>query len=285
MRKKSTRAVSIMAWANFETWLRSPRTILMALFTLAICYIESSMYGKTFQSFGHIPHWDELFFYAFVDGCNMRTTSVLFLITMSELPRKMAYQYQHLIRTHRIAWIKAQLLYCFWAVLMMQLAMAFCMGIFSIPYAASGFGWTEPQLVANGLLLEEECAIPLAVSTSMSTLTANLLAQIPIFCFRLIMVSVILLMSLYGQGVLGVLIYAFILMANRTILVEAFYGIVLPTHFATLGGIVSTFEAHEWFLGTSQTVLVFITTGGYCIVMSILYCLMVQRGKKCDLTF
>lgn len=285
MRKSTSHAVATMARANLESWMGSPRTILMALFIFAICYIESGDYGLAFASFGHMPHWDELLFYAFVYGCNMRTTSVLFLITISEIPRRMAYQHQHLIRAGRTAWVKAQLLYCLWAVLFMQLLMALSMSLFLIPYTAPGWGWTEPGLVARGLLLEEECAIPLAVSSSLSPLAANLLAQIPIFLFRFVMVAVILLMSLYGQGVLGVFIYAFILIANRTILVEAFYGIVLPTDFSTLSGIVNTFQSHEWFAGASQEAVVLITAVGYGIVLCILFGMMVHRGKRCDLSF
>lgn len=146
MRKSTSHAVATMARANLESWMGSPRTILMALFIFAICYIESGDYGLAFASFGHMPHWDELLFYAFVYGCNMRTTSVLFLITISEIPRRMAYQHQHLIRAGRTAWVKAQLLYCLWAVLFMQLLMALSMSLFLIPYTAPGWGWTEPGL-------------------------------------------------------------------------------------------------------------------------------------------
>lgn len=285
MDKRKHFPIHQMALSNIEAWARSPRTILMLIFIVTICYLEASAYGQTFQSMGRPLHWDELFFYAMSTGCNIRITSVLFLVTVSELPRQMAYQYQHLIRTSRIKWLLSQWVYCIWTVLFIQVAIALFLGLFLIPYASPGSGWTEPALISAGIISDESRIIPAYICDNLSTLQANLIAQLPIFTFRLTMVFVILLLSLCGNGLLGVISYVFILMAERTILVEAFYGIVLPTNFSAMAYIAATFTSHEWVNAGSELSSIAITLTGYAVVAFGLMLLMVIRTKYCDLSF
>lgn len=81
-----------MALANFDSWLRSPRTILMLLFIAAICYLQMCGYEMKLNETGYTMHLGETLFYEFKFGCNMPMTTVLFLIMVSELPRRIAYQ-------------------------------------------------------------------------------------------------------------------------------------------------------------------------------------------------
>ena len=99
-----------MALANFDSWLRSPRTILMLLFIAAICYLQMCGYEMKLNETGYTMHLGETLFYEFKFGCNMPMTTVLFLIMGSELPRRIAYQQYSLIRSSRCRWMAAQLL-------------------------------------------------------------------------------------------------------------------------------------------------------------------------------
>lgn len=283
-RKSCLDALFSMIWANFDAWLRSPRTVLMLIFVVGICYLEAQSYGRTLTSF-HAAHWGELFHFCFSKGCNITVTSVLFLITISELPRRMNYQYQHLIRTGRTLWLNAQLCYCFGAVLFFQIALCILVGLFLIPFASPGSGWTEPQLVAQGMLAQHECILSLSVASMFSPAAANLLAQLPMIAFRMTMTGLILLLSLYGRGEWGVIAYVFILMADRIILVEAFRDILLPTYFSYWGTCVAVFQRRQWLTGLNEAGVLVIVLACYAIIMLLLYLWMRWRVKRCDLMF
>ncbi|MEG1013214.1 MAG: hypothetical protein RSI33_03110 [Clostridia bacterium] len=256
----------------------------MMIFMVGICYLEAESYGQTLTHF-HEAHWGELLHFCFSKGCNITITSVLFLITISEIPRQMNYQYQHIIRSNRTAWLNAQLVYCLGAVLFMQMVMVLFVGLFMLPFASPGTGWTEPALAAQGLLAEHESILSLSIAETLSPAVANLLAQLPMIAFRMVMTSLILLMSLYGHGDWGVIAYVFILMADRIILVEAFQGIVLPAYFSSWGSCVAMFHNHQWLTSLNEAGILLAVLVGYTFVMGVLYLLMLRRIKRCDLIF
>lgn len=276
-----------MAVTNLEAWMRSARTILMLLFIVSICYLEATYNGQMFKQMGREMHWDELFFYLMSSGCNIQISSVLFLVTVSELPRQMAYQYQHLIRANRTKWLASQCLYCIWTVLFVQIVINLFSGLFLIPYTVPGAGWSEPELVASGAIPEEARIFPLFICDKLTPFQGNLLAQLPIFSFRLTMVFIILMLSLYGHGLAGVIAYVFILMADRTILVEAFNGIVLPMNFATFSSIIATFTNpnRQWVTTGHELNSIGIAMGGHLAMLLFLVCLMRRRVRHCDLVF
>ena len=74
-----------MALANFDSWVHSPRTVLMLLFIIAICYLQMCGYKMTLNETGYTMHMGETLFYEFNFGCNMPMTTALFLIMVSEL--------------------------------------------------------------------------------------------------------------------------------------------------------------------------------------------------------
>ena len=282
--KSHLHAVFSMAYANFDAWLRSPRTVLMLAFVVGICYLEAQSYGRTLTNF-HEAHWGELFHFCFSKGCNITITSVLFLITISELPRRMSYQYQHLIRTKRTLWLNAQLCCCFGAVVFFQIALCVLVGLFLIPFASPGSGWTEPRLVAQGMMAQHESILSLSVASLFSPMTANLLAQLPIIAFRMVMTSLILLLSLYGRGEWGVIAYVVILMADRIILVEAFPGILLPTYFSYWGTCVAAFQKRQWLSELNEAGILAVVLACYAFIMLLLYLWMRWRVRRCDLMF
>ena len=59
-----------MALANFDSWVHSPRTVLMLLFIIAICYLQMCGYKMTLNETGYTMHMGETLFYEFNFGCN-----------------------------------------------------------------------------------------------------------------------------------------------------------------------------------------------------------------------
>lgn len=228
-----------MALANFDSWLRSPRTMLMLLFIAAICYLQMCGYEMTLVETGYTMHMGETLFYEFNFGCNMPMTSVLFLIMVSEVPRQIAYQQVLLIRSSRHRWMAAQILYCIMMVVSMLLLLI-CISLMAIPLVTAGTGWSDTVRIASGQIEPYEALINEFILENFFPFSALLLSFIPIFCFWLTMVFVILLFGVWHAPVFGVLTYAFLMVANVTILFEAFpFPLILPIQYATLDGIIA----------------------------------------------
>lgn len=185
-------------------------------------------------------HMGETLFYEFNFGCNMPMTSVLFLIMVSEVPRQIAYQQVLLIRSSRHRWMAAQILYCIMMVVSMLLLLLICISLMAIPLVTAGTGWSNTVRIASGQIEPYEALINEFILENFSPFSALLLSFIPIFCFWLTMVFVILLFGVWHAPVFGVLTYAFLMVANVTILFEAFpFPLILPIQYATLDGIIA----------------------------------------------
>lgn len=85
-----------MALANFDSWVHSPRTVLMLLFIIAICYLQMCGYKMTLNETGYTMHMGETLFYEFNFGCNMPMTTALFLIMVASCREKLLISSIHL---------------------------------------------------------------------------------------------------------------------------------------------------------------------------------------------
>lgn len=268
-----------MALANFDSWLRSPRTILMLLFIAAICYLQMCGYEMKLTETGYTMHLGETLFYEFKFGCNMPMTTVLFLIMVSELPRRIAYQQYSLIRSSRCRWMAAQLLYCLMMVVAMIALIALFIALMALPLVTHGNGWSDAARIASGEIEPYEALISEFILNNYTPFTATLLAMIPVFCFWLTMVFVILMFGVWGSPVFGVLMYAFLMVANVTILFEAFpFQLILPIQYATLDNIISSYDGKE----IQQFLKVM---GVYAALIVSLVAVMMISVKRVELNF
>lgn len=235
-----------MAVANFDSWLRSPRTWLMLLFIVAICYLQMCGYKMTLDETGYTMHLGETLYYEFNFGCNMPMTTVLFLVMVSELPRRITFQQYSLVRSSRWRWMVAQVLYCLMMVIGMILLILAFLTLLALPLTTPGTGWSDAERIAAELIEPEEALIEQYIMNSFTPVTALIMAMIPMFCFWFTMVLVILLFGVWGVPVFGVLVYAFIIVAHVTIYFEYFpFPMSMPMHFATLRSLVTGFDGEE----------------------------------------
>lgn len=279
--KKSApwRGILPAALANFDSWLHSPRTLLMLLFIAAICYLQMCGYGMTLEDTGYTMHMGETLFYEFNFGCNMPVTSVLFLIMVSELPRKTAYQQYLLLRSSRCRWMAAQLLYGLMMVASMILLMLVCIFLAAIPLVTPGAGWSDAARIASGQIEPYEALVDAFILDHFSPWTALLLSLLPVFCFWLTMVFVILLFGVWGAPIVGVLAYASLLVANVTILFEAFpFPLILPIQYATLEGVLAGCPGLEY-------PRIVKTAGVYAVLIMGLIAAMMGSVKRAELNF
>lgn len=196
----------VIASANISAWMRSPRTAVMLAFIAAICFSGVDAVNRAMAQRGYQLAFGEKLFYHLYDGCNIKMTSIMFLVMISELPRRMAFQNDMLIRTKKRTWLAGQLLYCAGTTLGMLVLVALCAALFSIGHYGPGSGWTETALVESSLLLDEQTVIPKLFRQNLTPLTASGLALVPMLLFWFAITLVILLCSLMGAANLGLLL-------------------------------------------------------------------------------
>lgn len=275
---KSFDSLHTMAKANFDSWLHSPRTWIMLSFVITFCFIVAGSFIRTVSNLSYKFHFTEALFYMLYNGCNITTTSILFLITVSELPRQIGFQYSMLIRSTRLRWLTSQVIYCFWMVLFMLALVVISVSFFIAPATQSGQGWSETNLILTNQILKHEALIPVFIRDNFTPFTACLYALLPMFLFWFSMVFIILLFSLMNLPLAGVLFYALMLVSNVVFMLETIGNFPMPIYFATLCNIISGSPDKEWF----QLSKAFI---GYVTIIITLLVAMGLRVRKSDLRF
>ncbi len=275
---KRIQTIDIMARSNFNSWLYSPRTWIMLSFVITFCYVVTSNFIGSIQVYSYCFHFTESLFYLLYNGCSITTTSILFLITISELPKRVSYQYNMLIRSSRIEWLESQMLYCLWMTLCMMALTVLSTSLFLAFHSLPGNGWTETAQIASEVIQENEALIPTFIRSAFMPWTACLYAMIPMFLFWLTMTFVVLLFSICRIPFVGLMTYAFMLVANVIFMVDPFYDFPMPIYYATLNDIISGLAGQE-FLKVEEASI------GYGIAIVILMASMCIGVKKTDLVF
>lgn len=272
------RPITTMARANLNSWLHSPRTLIMALFVLALCYMQAAGFAMTLERLPYTMNWAESSVYVLSNGVNMSVSGILYLVMISELPQKTAFQTASLVRSTRMRWLVGQICYCFMMAFVMLLIVAVCVSIFLLPVAPQGTGWTETQAIAQGYTNEDMVLIPEFIRTNLEPFTAYLLACVPLLLFWFTMALVVLLCSLFGAPILGILLFVFLLMANIIVYVEFFPSLMVPVQFATLRAILFLERNAGWAL--LGKVLI-----GYLAIDAALIGAMLWRVRRTDLCY
>jgi len=269
--------VLTMARANLNTWLHSPRTLFMLFFIVALCYMQAGGFAITQSRLPYTMSWAESCFYVLSVGVNIPLSSILFLVTINELPQRISFQSTSLIRSSRMKWLWGQILYCLAMALMMVLLIAIFVSIFMLPSAPThGAGWSETKAITDGYINEKTALVPVYVREHFTPLTGSLLACVPLILFWFTMSLVVLGCSLMGIPLLGVLTYVFLLMANVIIYVEFFPWLSVPVQYATLRVMLFSSDVEQRML---KTLMIYLVTDGALIAG------MVCRVKKNDLCY
>ena len=132
-RKKPRPNIWILATSNVDSWLHTPRTIVMLIAAVLLCMVETQKLFRLYTIDGYSLHLVESVFLLAYTGFNILMSSMMFLVTISELPMQISFQYYSLVRVTRRKWINSQVLYCLSMVVMFLLLLtacsfAFCLG-------------------------------------------------------------------------------------------------------------------------------------------------------------
>lgn len=231
MRDKHTRhPIRSMAIANLDSWVHSPRTAVLLIFTVMLCYLEVGSVTKGYSQLGFTINIAEAPYIFLAYGLNIVMSSILFFVMISELPRQLPYQSYMLIRSNRRQWLTAQILYSLFIVLTVLTLLVVCILVLGIFQTGIASGWSDTARLEAGDMMQFEAIVPAHVRENMSPFNAMLFAAAPIFFFWFTMAMIILLCTLWGSQFVGLIICAFLLLGH---FIGSYY-IPYPIHFATV---------------------------------------------------
>lgn len=265
-----------LMFANLDSWLRSPRTIIMFLFSLGTTFILVERYGNTIQFYNHTMNYTESLAIFSMSGFNgLSMASITYLIMVSETPRQIAFQQYCVLRSTRTKWAISQICYCIITAIFMIVFLLFFASLFMLRYVTPGDGWSDTIRIAEGM--DPTMAyVPEWIRVNYSPIQALLLSLAPIFLFWFTMVLVILLCSILGQPTLGIALYAVILFASLIFPFELFSQFEPPTTYATL--IRIGYNHEEDYSLRLQHVFV-----GYSILVSCLITGILRASKHAEI--
>ena len=141
-RKKPRPNIWILATSNVDSWLHTPRTIVMLIAAVLLCMVETQKLFRLYTIDGYSLHLVESVFLLAYTGFNILMSSMMFLVTISELPMQISFQYYSLVRVTRRKWINSQVLYCLSMVVMFLLLLTACSFAFCLGKATWKIGWS-----------------------------------------------------------------------------------------------------------------------------------------------
>ncbi len=280
VKMKREHAVTKMALSNLDAWVNSPRVICMIVCMVVYCIMQGAVDHGDFWAAGislplSLP--EKLFVKLYNSFFSMG--SLLFLVMVSEIPRRIPFQHMMLIRSTRRKWIASQCLYCALMVVLTILLLCVTYMIVVLPNSPLENTFTDNRFIEAGYYDQEESFIPAYIRNSFTPWSACLVAAVPMFFFWYTMVLVILLCSMMGHPLLAPSLYGFILLAPVTLLTECLPSwLVLPTDFCSMGVIVS--ECIEGELSHLAVVLI-----GYLIVDIGLIFILYRIARRTDFAF
>ena len=270
-RKKPRPNIWILATSNVDSWLHTPRTIVMLIAAVLLCMVETQKLFRLYTIDGYSLHLVESVFLLAYTGFNILMSSMMFLVTISELPMQISFQYYSLVRVTRRKWINSQVLYCLSMVVMFLLLLTACSFAFCLGKATWKIGWSP--LMTNAVPGVYTFLSDFLVH-SFSPLGALAMALLPVAGMWFTLSMFILMMSLFGAGRLGLMISAFAIIIDYISIQSSLS--VSPMQYATLSPIDASGNFTEVFI---RMMIV------YIVLNTLFYVAMYYKVKRMDLHF
>lgn len=192
----------------FRMWLRAPRTWWMIGSMLLLCLTQVRQ-GWLYQLRDEALYPLEIITYHFYGGFNLMMSSSIFLLGCSEIPRRVSWQQQSLIRSSRRAWLFGHIGQC---LLMVCVTVGFMIAVTllgSLGHIRPGVGWSDLEKIERMEILPWDSIMPLFLVQSTSPWQGAAMTVLPVMLFWLTMLLIILLFGMTSRPHLGLLICAF----------------------------------------------------------------------------
>lgn len=265
--------------AQLSAWLHSPRTVLMLLFLLAITFGMARSYAENLALFGLTAHMGEAIYHMLSLGFSISITTSMFMVMISEVPRRIAFQNYLLMRVSRGRWLLSLILFCVVIVLVMIMLLTLLSVVLVTPYVTPGGGWSDIERIAqNPDAIYGPRLLPEYVAEQFTPLSASLTAGAVLFFYWFTLVLVVLLFALLGKPNMGLLLYLVLIKLATAVMGEYIPGFRAPEFYATMSTIAPGHPGNE-----AQGI--FTTLGGYLMVDLALIGVMFLAVQRTDLRF
>lgn len=209
--RQSGRSTLMLASCNMGTWFHTPRTLITLVCAAVICFIEMSKIFHPFSLAGYKPNLLECLFLISSFGFNILLSGMMFLVMISELPKRIAFQNYAIIRVSRKQWLHSQVLYCLSMVLVFLLLLCLTAFVLCAGRAAWDTGWSELIVSQGASAFRWMSQYTLDRFTPFGAFCASLL---PIASLWFTLSMYLLMMNLFGMEKLGIIPAAFLLTAD-----------------------------------------------------------------------
>lgn len=193
---------------DFRLWLNAPRTLWMFIFMLLLSVLQV---GQPWRGYlrDYSLYASDIIIYHFFDGFNLMMSSSIFLLGCSEMPKRIAWQQQSLIRSSRLSWLFAYMGQCFLMVLLTIAMMVAVTLLLSIGHISPGIGWSELERISHMEILPSDSIISPFLMENTNPVEGVLMCLTPLMLFWFSMLLIILLFGMTAHPQVGLLICAF----------------------------------------------------------------------------
>ena len=193
----------------FRLWLGAPRTLWMFASMLLLCVLQARG-ACIYQFHGETLYPLEMIAYHFYDGLHLMMSSTIFLLGCSEIPRRISWQQQSLIRSSRRSWLFSHIGQCMLMVCVTMLMMIAVTLVASLDHLRLGNGWSDLERIARMEIMPWDSIIPSSFLIESTTpLQGAVMCILPVMLFWFTMLLVILLFGMTSRSHAGLLICAF----------------------------------------------------------------------------
>ena len=267
---------ALQLWSDFLLWLEAPRTLWMLCAMLLLCILQvfGAWRGPLLER--RLNIW-ELIVYHFYDGFNLMMSSSIFLLGCSELPKRMAWQQQNLIRSSRRAWLLAYVGQCLLMVCFTLGIMLLATWLFSFGHMGSGNGWSALERMNRMEILISDSVISPYLLENTTPFQAAIMCLTPLLLFWFTMLLVILLFGLTSKPSLGLLLCAFSVLSYVCLIVDSgWLGCFALYRYTRLSGMELEQRGMSFFWNVIE---------GYTVLDLCLIIIMLFMVKRTDLAF
>ena len=192
----------------FGLWLKAPRTWWMLGSMLLLCFTQVRQ-GWLYPLRDESLYPLEVIIYHFYGGFNLMMSSSIFLMGCSEIPQRVPWQQQSLIRSGRRAWLLSHIGQCLLMVLTTIGLMIAAALLGSLGHMRWGIGWSDLEKIERMEIMPWDSVMPLFLIQNTTPWQGAAMAVAPVMLFWLTMLWVILLFGMSARPHLGLLLCAF----------------------------------------------------------------------------
>ena len=146
MRKRHTLGATLRG--HWSLWVHSPRTVIALAFVAMMTIMFTRAQHLLYEASGYALHLGEMVYASVNQGFHLLNTSIGFLVMISEIPKRIAWQKYALIRQSRGRWLISLVAFCAMISALFLAAMLLSAALCSAPYAAPGGGWSDLERLA-----------------------------------------------------------------------------------------------------------------------------------------